>query len=405
MIALEDVTKRYDSLTAVDGVSFEVPSGEVCVLIGPSGCGKTTTLRMINRLIEPTSGRIVIDGRDVMGIRPEELRRHIGYVIQSVGLFPHLTVAENVATVPKLLGWERSRYSPRVLELLEIVGLDADEYAKKYPRQLSGGQAQRVGVARALAADPPLLLMDEPFGAVDPLTRERLQAEFARIQRELGKTVVFVTHDVDEAIRLADRIALMRDGRLEQYDTPEALLDHPASKFVHDFMGADRALKRLGRARVADVMTSDVLSTTDGTGGVSRESCKEARFFYLTDDEGTLEGWVDCHVLDAGTSPEEAGTLVDWREAAVQPDTTLKEALSRMLGLGFRNVAVVDERGRLLGEVSLSAIERTMAEGDAHIANLPEGEILGVPPEEGVPPEARAQLDEGVQPEEGEVTT
>ncbi|MBW6468836.1 MAG: ABC transporter ATP-binding protein, partial [Coriobacteriia bacterium] len=282
MITLRDVTKSYGEVTAVDRVSFEVPSGEVCVLIGPSGCGKTTTLRMINRLIEPTSGTIEIDGRDIMDSRPEELRRHIGYVIQSVGLFPHLTVAENVATVPKLLGWERRRYEPKALELLDIVGLPPAEYAEKYPRQLSGGQAQRVGVARALAADPPLLLMDEPFGAVDPLTRERLQAEFARIQRELRKTVIFVTHDVDEAIKLADRIALMRAGRLEQYDTPETLLDHPESKFVHDFMGSDRALKRLGRARVADVMRTDVESTTDGTRAIPREACADSRFVYLT---------------------------------------------------------------------------------------------------------------------------
>ncbi|MBE0416776.1 MAG: ABC transporter ATP-binding protein [Coriobacteriia bacterium] len=381
MITLRDVTKRYGEVTAVDGVSFEVPSGEVCVLIGPSGCGKTTTLRMINRLIEPTSGSIEIDGQDVMSVRPEELRRHIGYVIQSVGLFPHLTVAENVATVPKLLGWERRRYEPKVRELLGIVGLPPAEYADKYPRQLSGGQAQRVGVARALVADPPLLLMDEPFGAVDPLTRERLQAEFVRIQRELKKTVIFVTHDVDEAIKLADRIALMRSGNLEQYDTPETLLDHPASKFVHDFMGSDRALKRLGRARVANVMRT-VESTTGGARSVVAEACGGSRFVYLTDERGVLEGWVDCKVLDAGTPPEEAGTTVDWHEAAVHPETTLKDALSRMLGFGFRNVAVVDADGRLVGEVSLAAIEGTMADADTHIANLEEGEVLGAIPEE-----------------------
>ena len=378
MIVLRDVTKRYGDTTAVDRVSLEVPAGEVCVLIGPSGCGKTTTLRMINRLIEPTSGTIEIDGRDIMSVRPEELRRHIGYVIQSVGLFPHLTVAENVATVPKLLGWEKNRYEPRVCELLEIVGLPPAEYAASYPRQLSGGQAQRVGVARALAADPPLLLMDEPFGAVDPLTRERLQAQFARIQRELKKTVIFVTHDVDEAIKLGDRVALMRAGRLEQYDTPETLLDHPASKFVHDFMGADRALKRLGRALVEQVMRTDVESTTDGTRAVPAEACAGSRFVYLTDEAGVLEGWVDCRVLDAGTPPEEAGTWVDWREAAVHPDTTLKDALSRMLGMGFRNVAVVDEQGRLLGEVSLADIESAMTTGDAHIAQVPE-EAGGTP--------------------------
>lgn len=382
MITLRDVTKRYGEVAAVDRVSFEVPAGEVCVLIGPSGCGKTTTLRMINRLIEPTSGTIEIDGLDVMSGRPEELRRHIGYVIQSVGLFPHLTVAENVATVPKLLGWERRRYEPRVLALLDIVGLPPGEYAEKYPRQLSGGQAQRVGVARALAADPPLLLMDEPFGAVDPLTRERLQAEFLRIQRELRKTVVFVTHDVDEAIKLADRIALMRAGHLEQYDTPEALLDHPASKFVHDFMGSDRALKRLGRARVADAMHTDIARTTDGARGVAAGACAGARFVYLTDEQGVLEGWVDCRVLAAGTPPEAAGTMVDWREAAVHPDTTLKDALSRMLGFGFRNVAVVDAGGRLVGEVSLGAIEATMSSADTHITNLEEGEVFGEIPDD-----------------------
>ncbi len=381
MIVLRDVVKRYGKVTAVDRVTLEVASGEVCVLIGPSGCGKTTTLRMINRLIEPTSGTIEVDGRDVMSVRPEQLRRHIGYVIQSVGLFPHLTVAENIATVPKLLGWERRRWEPRVRELLGVVGLEPGKYADTYPRQLSGGQAQRVGVARALAADPPVLLMDEAFGAVDPLTRERLQAEFERIQHELKKTVVFVTHDVDEAIRLGDRIALMREGRLEQYDAPEVLLDHPASKFVHDFVGADRALKRLGRARVADVMSTDIESTIRGAEGVDPTSCRGARFVYLIDAAGRLEGWVDCRVLDAGTTPEHAGTLVDWREAAVHPDTTLKDALSRMLGMGFRNVAVVDEIGRLLGEVSLAAIENTMSGSDAHVSNLAEGDVLGASPE------------------------
>ena len=379
MIRLVDVTKRYDETLAVDGISLEVPTGEVCVLIGPSGCGKTTTLRMINRLIEPTSGLIEIDGRDIMSASPVELRRHIGYVIQSVGLFPHLTVAENVATVPRLLGWKRERTASRVRDLLSVVGLDPAEYGDKYPRHLSGGQAQRVGVARALAADPPVLLMDEPFGAVDPLTRERLQAAFERIQREMRKKVVFVTHDVDEAIRLADRIALMRAGRLEQYDAPEVILDHPASKFVHDFVGTDRAIKRLGRTRVADVMRADVEATADGTRGIDAAACAGTRFMYIVDDDGVLEGWVDCRVLAAGTPPEEAGTRVDWREAAATPDTTLKDALSRMLGLGFRDLAVVDDDGRLLGEVSLAAIEQTMSAGDVHVSNLPEGEVLGAP--------------------------
>jgi osmoprotectant transport system ATP-binding protein len=374
MIRLENVTKRYDGTTAVDGLTLEIAEGEVCVLIGASGCGKTTTLRMINRLVEPTSGTITVDGRDVMDRSPEELRRGIGYVIQSVGLFPHLTVAENVMTVPKLLGWERARMDARVLYLLRLVGLDPADYGGKYPRQLSGGEAQRVGVARALAADPPVLLMDEPFGAVDPLTRERLQAEFLRIQRGLRKTVVFVTHDVDEAIRLADRIAVMRDGRVQQYDTPEQVLDHPANKFVHDFMGADRALKRLGRVRVDSVMRTDVPVATDGRSpdAIARAAaCSESRFVYLVDAQRRLEGWFDCRALERGAPADTAVTKVDWREASVHPDTSLKEALSRMLGLGFRSISVVDETGVLLGVVGLADIEETMTDSDAHIAQAP----------------------------------
>jgi len=371
VISLEHVTKRYGDRLAVDDLTFEVPAGEVAVLIGPSGCGKTTTLRMINRLIEPTSGRISVDGTDVTSLRPEELRRHIGYAIQSVGLFPHLTVAENIATVPKLLGWKAARIASRTAELLELVGLDAAQYAGKYPRQLSGGEAQRVGVARALAADPPVLLMDEPFGAVDPLNRDRLQTEFVKIQRELKKTVIFVTHDVDEAIRLADKIALMRDGRLQQFDTPEELLDHPANKFVHDFVGADAALKRLGRVRVDSVMRHKVpVALLGDRAAIEAAACSQERFVYLTREDHTLVGWIDCRVLDRGTPLEHAATDVDWREAAVLPETSLKEALARMLALGFRTVPVTDHVGVLLGDVSLADVEHTMEGGDAHIADV-----------------------------------
>jgi len=376
MIRLENVTKRYGETTAVDALSLEVPAGEVCVLIGPSGCGKTTTLRMINRLIDPTSGRIFVNDGDVMRQTPESLRRGLGYVIQSVGLFPHLTVADNIVTVPRLLGWDRARMGARAIELLGLVGLDPAEYAGKYPRQLSGGEAQRVGVARALAADPPVLLMDEPFGAVDPLARERLQAEFARIQRGLRKTVVFVTHDVDEAIRLADRIAVMRDGRLQQYDTPEQVLDHPANKFVHDFMGADRALKRLGRVRVDSVMRVDAPVASGGRSPEAiskRAACSESRFVYLVDANRRLEGWFDCQAVKREGSADTAITAVDWREVSVRPDTSLKEALSRMLGLGFRSITVVDETGVLLGVVGLADIEDTMTDSDAHIASAPAG--------------------------------
>jgi osmoprotectant transport system ATP-binding protein len=379
VIALEHVTKRYGDTLAVDDLSFEVPDGEVCVLIGPSGCGKTTTLRMINRLVAPSSGRILLDGTDTTSLPIEQLRRGLGYAIQSVGLFPHLTVAENIATVPRLLHWEKSRIDARVSELLALVGLPPDEYAAKYPRQLSGGEGQRVGVARALAADPPVLLMDEPFGAVDPLTRERLQGEFARIQRELRKTVIFVTHDVDEAIRLADRIALMRDGRLQQYDTPENIFDHPANKFVHDFMGADRALKRLGRVRAADVMRRDPERIVDGDAEpvlLAKACGVGTRFAYLVSGaDGRLEGWIDCRMAQG--RPDEAITRADWRDVAIRPDATLKEALSRMLDLGFRALAVTDTQGRLVGEVAFADIERSMSGGDAYVA--------GGAPQEGAP--------------------
>jgi osmoprotectant transport system ATP-binding protein len=247
MIALEALTKRYGlAPPAVDSLSLEVVTGEVCALIGPSGSGKSTTLRMINRLIEPTSGKIWLDGEDVTAMPAVQLRRRMGYVIQQVGLFPHLSVADNVATVPRLLGWDKGRVKARVEELLELVGLDAKVYAKRWPHELSGGQRQRVGVARALGVDPPLLLMDEPFGAIDPITRHRLQAEFLDLQRRVRKTVVLVTHDLEEAVLLGDRIALLSEGgHLEQYATPGEVLGAPATKFVADFVGTDRSLRRL----------------------------------------------------------------------------------------------------------------------------------------------------------------
>src|SRR3954454_16276625 len=262
MIRLERVSKTYDDgTTAVHELSLDVHRGELCVLVGPSGCGKTTTMKMVNRLIEPSGGRVLLDGDDVAKIDPVQLRRRIGYVIQQVGLFPHQTVRTNVATVPSLLGWDRKRARARVDELLDLVGLDPSTFAGRYPSQLSGGQRQRVGVARALAADPLVLLMDEPFSAVDPVARERLQTEFLRVQRELGTTVVFVTHDIDEAVRLGDRIAVLREGgHLEQYDTPATVLGSPATPFVADFVGADRAVKRLSVTSI-DV---DALETYDG---------------------------------------------------------------------------------------------------------------------------------------------
>jgi osmoprotectant transport system ATP-binding protein len=265
-IVFDQVTKRYEGreAPAVDDLSLEIPAGSFCVLVGPSGGGKTTALKMVNRLIPFDSGEIRIDGRSIHDLPVTELRRGIGYVIQQVGLFPHMTVSENVATVPHLLGWPKSETAARTAELLDLVGLEAD-YAKRYPAELSGGQRQRVGLARALAADPPVLLMDEPFGALDPITRHRLQLEMLRLHNEVAKTIIFVTHDIDEAILLGDRIAILREGGvLVQYDTPDAILKQPADDFVAQFIGEDRALRRLALRQVKDIpLVSDTGTVSD----------------------------------------------------------------------------------------------------------------------------------------------
>ena len=253
MIELRGVTKRYDATVAVDDVSLTVPDGELTILLGPSGCGKTTLLRTINRMVEIDAGEVLIDGTATTAVPPQELRRHIGYAIQSVGLFPHMTVRRNIATVPRLLGWDAARIDERVSELLSLVGLDPAAYAEKRPNELSGGEAQRIGVARALAADPPVLLMDEPFGALDPINRERLQREFAALHKRLGKTVVFVTHDIEEAVLLGDRIVLMREGRIVQSGSPEELWRGPEHQFVRDFFGDEFGLRILSRHRIADL--------------------------------------------------------------------------------------------------------------------------------------------------------
>lgn len=362
MIQLEHVTKYYGDTLAVDDLSLEVREGEVCVLIGPSGCGKTTTLRMVNHLIEPTSGRIFVSGRDTSQIKPEQLRRTIGYAIQSVGLFPHMTVAANIATVPELLHWEKSRIAERVEELLRLVNLNPTEYAQKYPNQLSGGEAQRIGVARALAADPPILLMDEPFGAVDPLTRERLQAQFIRIQQELRKSVILVTHDLDEAIRLADRIAIMNSGRLVQYDTPEAILAKPANKFVHDFVGTDRALKRLSRISIEGFIKTPPSVKISVSINEALSAIGNRRSLWAVDDNGRLVGWIDRASLSEATSVRKMVVEGNVDEIAIRNSATLREALSRMLGQGVKGIPVVDENRRLIGEVTLSDIEAATAE-------------------------------------------
>jgi len=364
MIRLEHVTRVFDGTTAVSNLSFDVTDGSVCVLIGPSGCGKTTTLKMVNRLIEPSSGAVFVNGQNTRNLKAEQLRRSIGYAIQSVGLFPHMTVMDNIGVVPRLLHWEKARVLARCEELLDMVGLSPAAHAAKYPHQLSGGEAQRVGVARALAADPPILLMDEPFGAVDPLTRERLQTRFLRIQRKLRKTVMFVTHDLDEAIRLADKIAILDSGRLIQYDTPEVILSHPASRFVKDFVGTDRALKRLSRISAVKFLRPAVSIRVDVNVAQAVAGRDRYRWFWVIDENDRLVGWADRDDLQQGATVHEGAHLADPGDIAVEQDATLREALSRMLGLGFKYVPVVDEQGILLGELALEDVESATREGD-----------------------------------------
>jgi len=369
MIRFDAVARLYGDVAAVDRVDLEVREKELCVLVGPSGSGKSTMLRMVNRLVEPSSGRVSVGGRDVRGLRPETLRRGIGYVIQSVGLFPHLTVAANIATVPKLLGWDRARIEQRVDRMLALVGMDPSRYRQRYPHELSGGEAQRVGVARALSSDPPVILMDEPFSAVDPLNRLRLQDEFLLIQRELKKTVLFVTHDVDEAIRLADRIAILRSGRLVQHDTPEKILESPADPFVAAFVGADRALKRLSRFAVRDRVRPAAAVRVDDEDAI-RAAARDRRFLWIADENGVLIGSLDTALAARCGEIPSCVSTENIREMAVTPQASLKEALSRMLGASARTIPVVDGEFRLIGELSLPDVE-AMSERPAPAAPAP----------------------------------
>jgi len=354
-VEFRGVTKRYGGATvALADLSFEVPAGAICALVGPSGGGKTTALKIVNRLIEPTSGEVLIDGRNVLSEDPVQLRRRIGYVIQQVGLFPHRTVAENVATVPELVGWPRGRIRQRVRELLELVGLDPTRYEERYPAQLSGGERQRVGVARALAAEPPVMLMDEPFGAVDPIVRERLQDEFLRIHERLGMTVLFVTHDIDEAIKMGSRVAVLQGGRLVQYAPPAELLERPANDFVARFVGADRGLKRLslisvGECELRDVRTARVGEPVAG----SARSADGNPFVLLLDGRGRPEGWVN--VERAGAERFDA-QMADPSSPLFTRTTRARDALSQLLASGVRTGVVVDDEGRYLGVLALEDV-------------------------------------------------
>ncbi|GGZ14227.1 ABC transporter ATP-binding protein [Streptomyces poonensis] len=363
MIRFEHVTKRYaDGTTAVDDLTFEVAEGELVTLVGPSGCGKTTTMKMVNRLIEPTSGRILLDGEDVSAVDPVRLRRRIGYVIQQVGLFPHRTVLDNTATVPHLLGVKRAKARERAAELLDLVGLDPSVYGDRYPDQLSGGQRQRVGVARALAADPPVLLMDEPFGAVDPVVRERLQSEFLRLQQSVRKTVLFVTHDIEEAVRLGDRIAVYGDGRIEQFDTPSAVLGSPANEYVAGFVGADRGLKRLSVTPIeeGDLEQPPVVHLDDP---LPREL--DARWAVVLDGDDNLHGWISAeHArVRTGTVREHARRMEAWLPVGA----SLKQAFATMLQHDAGWIAVVDNagEGRFLGVLTPSRLHEALRRSTA----------------------------------------
>jgi osmoprotectant transport system ATP-binding protein len=362
MIEFKNVIKQYpNGFRAVDGLSMVIPDSEICVLIGPSGCGKTTSMRMVNRLIEITSGQILIEGRDNRDIPVEELRRKIGYAIQQIGLFPHMTILQNIGIVPRLLNWDEDRIRARVDELLDLVGLDPDINRDKYPRQLSGGQQQRVGVARALGADPPYMLMDEPFGAVDPITREVLQDEFLQIQEAVGKTIIFVTHDIDEAIKMGERIVIMRDGKLVQFDTPDTLLAHPVNKFVRDFVGADRALKRLGLVRVKSIMNREPPKVfIDATIETVRKQLNDDGIksaFVVDREDGVLKGWVERDATRTNTSLLEAMNEAPLQSIAVRETSTAREALSAMVARRFRITPVIDKRGRLTGSITIESLE------------------------------------------------
>ena len=376
VVEFDHVTKRYDVPTgrkkpestpgAVNDLSMKVPAGKICVLVGPSGCGKTTSLKMVNRLIEPTSGKILIDGVDASTRELTDLRRSIGYVIQQIGLFPHQTIGENVATVPRLLGWPAPRQRERAEELLALIGLDPAKYRDRFPSQLSGGERQRVGVARALAADPPIMLMDEPFGAVDPIVRDRLQNEFLRLQEQLAKTILFVTHDIDEAIKMGDLVAVFQTGGiLAQFGPPLEILAAPASEFVARFVGQDRGLKRLSLLRVADVPLATPVTAKVGepvADARERVRATASRYLLIVDGSNRAQGWAaEDDLAGDGTVTAEMANPVS---PLVNKRTTLKDALSMMLDAAVQTGVVVDRNQSVQGLLTVEAVAQKMREGE-----------------------------------------
>ena len=382
-IKLDKLTKTFPGQRepAVDELSMDIPEGEIVIFVGPSGCGKTTTMKMVNRLIEPSSGRIFLDGADVTKVNPDRLRRRIGYVIQQIGLFPHMTIAQNIATVPKLLNWDDDRITARVDELLRTVGMNPEQYRGRYPKELSGGQRQRIGVARAMSADPDVMLMDEPFGAIDPITRDRLQNEFLRLQAEIRKTIIFVTHDIDEAIKMGDRIAILRDhSRIAQFDTPERILVNPADEFVADFIGRGASLKRLSLSRVRDIELSQWPTVADGTARAAARRQLEATdrgCLLVLDERRHPRSWVNEEHLRR--TDDRALSDIGLPLAVVEPQATLSDTLNEMITARYSTAVVRDSSGEYQGVVDIDTINeairgmrtaersRLRAEGDATV--------------------------------------
>jgi osmoprotectant transport system ATP-binding protein len=365
MIRLEQVSKTFPNSTTpvVDHVTLEVPEGEICVLLGPSGCGKTTTMKMVNRLIEPSSGEIFIGDRNTADCDPVELRRSIGYVIQQIGLFPNKTIEDNICLVPDVLGWDRSKSRARAAELLDMVALDPGTFLKRYPKELSGGQQQRIGVLRAVAADPPVLLMDEPFGAIDPINREIIQDEFLKMQARIKKTIMFVSHDIDEAVKMADRIAIFRDGKLIQYDTPDNILAHPAESFVSDFVGGDRTLKRLQLLTVSDAMQHDpprvrAEDTLKSAAAIMEEHGHKS--IVMVGPRGRARGYVQLSVARAGKG--KVGENHEVLPTTVKPGENLRTAVSTMFRHDVSWLACIDDDGMFKGYVTLRSITRLLSE-------------------------------------------
>ncbi|SDM20480.1 osmoprotectant transport system ATP-binding protein [Modicisalibacter muralis] len=364
MIQLDSLTKVFDTpkgaVVAADHIDMEVPAGEICILIGPSGCGKTTTLKMINRIVRPSSGKVFIDGKDTTDMNTQDLRRSIGYVIQQIGLFPNMTIEENITVVPRLLGWDAPRFKKRAREMMDMIAMDAEVFLKRYPSELSGGQQQRIGVARALAADPPVMLMDEPFGAIDPINRAVIQDEFLKMQQELNKTILFVSHDIDEAIKMGNRIAVFREGKLVQYSSPDDLLAAPENAFVESFLGEDRALKRLNLVKVRDVVSNEI-------GTVRPDETLETALARI-DDFGYQNSILmvnDRHqpvgMITRSVARTTKGYCRDHFQAA-PPLASLDDDLRKVASLMFAHdttwLPCVDEQGRVSGQITQRAMTR-----------------------------------------------